>query len=64
MNAVLQAAPQQAKLSVAEAAARQRVGAMPLVGLNPADPQHFVDGIEGHIFDRLRAEDPVHHSRS
>jgi cytochrome P450 len=68
MNAVLQAAPQQAPLSVAEtaadAAARQRVGAMSLVGLNPADPQHFVDGIEGHIFDRLRAEAPVHRSHS
>jgi len=75
MNAVLHAAPQPTKSSIdeaakaaakaaAEAADKQRVGAMPLDGLNPADPQHFVDGIESHIFDRLRAEDPVHRSHS
>ena len=64
MNAVLQTAPELRPLSAAEAAAKQRVGSMSLVGLNPADPQHFVDGIESHIFDRLRAEDPVHRSIS
>ena len=51
-------------MAAAEAAAQQRVGAMSLTGLNPADPQHFIDGIERHIFDRLRAEDPVHRSIS
>ncbi len=64
MNAVLQSAPEHTTMAAAEAAARQRVGAMSLTGLNPADPQHFIDGIESHIFDRLRAEDPVHRSIS
>ncbi len=64
MNAVLQPAPEHTTMAAAEAAARQRVGAMSLTGLNPADPQHFIDGIESHIFDRLRAEDPVHRSIS
>ena len=37
---------------------------MPLHGLNPADAQYFVDGVEELIFDRLRREDPVHASYS
>ncbi len=63
MNAVLQPRPT-AALSPVQAAARQRAWATPLAELNPADVQHFVDDTVGHIFERLRAEDPVHQSRS
>ncbi len=44
--------------------ARQRIQALPLDQLNPADIQYFVDDTVGHVFDRLRSEDPVHHSHS
>jgi cytochrome P450 len=46
------------------AAARERVAALPLEQLNPADPQFFVDDTIGYVFDRLRREDPVHRSHS
>ena len=44
--------------------ARERIQALPLDQLNPADIQYFVDDTVGHVFDRLRSEDPVHHSHS
>jgi cytochrome P450 len=47
-----------------QAAARARVGVLPLEGLNPADPQYFVDDTAGYVFERLRREDPVHRSHS
>ena len=63
MSAVLKpAAP--AALSPVQAAARDKIWSMPLDELHPADPQHFVDNVEGHIFDRLRAQDPVHRGTS
>ena len=62
MNAVLK--PTTAALPALQAVARERAWAMPLDQLNPADVQHFVDDTVGHIFDRLRAEDPVHRSHS
>ncbi|MGC1523410.1 MAG: cytochrome P450 [Steroidobacteraceae bacterium] len=47
-----------------EADARARIAGLPLEGLNPADPQWFVDDTAGYVFERLRREDPVHRSRS
>jgi cytochrome P450 len=46
------------------AAARARVAALSLEGMNPADPQGFVDDTVGYLFERLRREDPVHRSHS
>jgi cytochrome P450 len=46
------------------AAARARVAEISLEGLNPADPQGFVDDTVGYLFERLRREDPVHRSHS
>jgi len=45
-------------------AAGARAAALPLEELNPADPQGFVDDTVGHLFERLRREDPVHRSHS
>jgi cytochrome P450 len=59
MSAVLKP-PAPAALSPFQAAAREKIWSMPLSELHPADPQHFVDNVELHIFDRLRAQDPVH----
>ena len=59
MSAVLQP-PAPAPLSPFQAAAREKIWSMPLSELNPSDPQYFVDNVELHIFDRLRAQDPVH----
>lgn len=41
-----------------------QINALPLGELNPANPQHFVDGTELAVFERLRREDPVHRSHS
>jgi cytochrome P450 len=41
-----------------------QINSLPLDQLNPADPQHFVEGTELLVFDRLRREDPVHRSHS
>lgn len=41
-----------------------QINSLPLSELNPANPQHFVDGTELAVFDRLRREDPVHRSHS
>jgi len=49
--------------SVAEAA-RARIQAMPLEQIDPSDTQYFVDDTVGHVFERLRREDPVHRSHS
>jgi cytochrome P450 len=48
----------------ATAAARERVLSMPLEQLDPSDPQGFVEDTVGHVFERLRREDPVHRSHS
>ena len=45
-------------------AERQRIAALPLEQLNPADTQGFVDDTVGQVFERLRREDPVHRSYS
>jgi cytochrome P450 len=45
-------------------AQRRRVAAIPLVDINPADAQEFVDDSVGYLFERLRREDPVHRSHS
>ena len=45
-------------------AARAQIRSMPLDGVNPADPQWFVDDTAGDLFARLRHEDPVHRSYS
>jgi cytochrome P450 len=56
--------PAPAALSPFQAAARDKIWSMPLDELHPADPQYFVDNTELHIFDRLRAQDPVHRGTS
>ncbi len=63
MSAVLKP-PAPAALSPFQAAARDKIWSMPLADLHPADPQYFVDNTELHIFDRLRAQDPVHRGTS
>jgi cytochrome P450 len=63
MSAVLKP-PAPAALSPFQAAAREKIWSMPLGDLHPADPQYFVDNTELHIFDRLRAQDPVHRGTS
>jgi cytochrome P450 len=40
--------------------ARERIYAMPLEALNPALPDHYPSGDWRWVFERLRAEDPVH----
>ncbi|WP_039015804.1 cytochrome P450 [Cupriavidus sp. IDO] len=45
-------------------AARAQIQSMSLEGINPADPQWFMDDTVGDIFARLRREDPVHRSFS
>jgi hypothetical protein len=45
--------------AIRAATARARVAVLPLEGLNPADPQGFVDDTVGYIFERLRREDPT-----
>src|SRR5580658_5646758 len=42
--------------------ARARIYATPLEELNPAQPELFQKDAMWPIFDRLRAEDPVHHT--
>ena len=63
MSAVLKP-PAPAALSPEQAAAREKIWSQPLADLHPADPQHFVDNIEQLIFERLRAQDPVHWATS
>jgi cytochrome P450 len=48
--------------SAVQQAARERIQAMPLDQMNPADVKLFVDDTVGHMFERLRREDPVHRS--
>jgi cytochrome P450 len=43
---------------------RERIQAIPLDRLDPADAQGFVDDTVGHVLERLRREDPVHRSHS
>jgi cytochrome P450 len=44
--------------------ARAAVAALPLERIDPSDPQLFVDDTVGHVFARLRREDPVHRTHS
>ncbi len=60
----LNAANTAATAATRDAAARARIQALPLKQLDPADPQGFVDNTVGHVFERLRREDPVHQSHS
>ena len=50
--------------AAATAAARQRIQALPLDNLNPADVQFFLDDTAPLVFERLRRECPVHQSVS
>ncbi|MEJ8853444.1 cytochrome P450 [Variovorax robiniae] len=54
--------------SIATAAATptapSQIDTLSLEGLNPADPQWFVDDTIGNLLRRLRLEDPVHRSHS
>jgi cytochrome P450 len=50
--------------ATAARAARERINALPLDGLNPADIAYFVDDTAPLVFERLRREDPVHRSFS
>ncbi|MBL0090664.1 MAG: cytochrome P450 [Ideonella sp.] len=43
-------------------AARAAVQAAPLASLDPVNAQLFVDDTVGHVFARLRREDPVHYT--
>ncbi|MCU1689792.1 MAG: cytochrome, partial [Jatrophihabitantaceae bacterium] len=47
-------------LSAEQAEARERIYAMPLETLNPANPDHYPSGDIHFVFERLRHEDPVH----
>jgi cytochrome P450 len=47
-------------LSPEQAAARERIYAAPLETLDPAKPERFPTGEWQWVFERLRAEDPVH----
>lgn len=49
-----------ADLSPQQAAARERIYATPLETLDPANPDRFPTGDWQWVFERLRAEDPVH----
>ena len=57
-------AESQATAAAATQAARDRINALPLDGLNPADISYFVDDTAPLVFERLRREDPVHRSYS
>ena len=48
------------ELTAEQAAARDRIYAMPLEMLDPANPDHYPSGDIHWIFERLRAQDPVH----
>jgi len=45
-------------------ATRAQIQSMSLEGIDPSDPQWFVDDTIGDVFARLRREDPVHRSHS
>jgi cytochrome P450 len=47
-----------------KAEARARVYALPIEAVNPAQPDLFAQDAFWPIFERLRAEDPVHHAVS
>ena len=57
-------AESQATAAAATQAARDRINALPLDELNPADISYFVDDTAPLVFERLRREDPVHRSYS
>jgi cytochrome P450 len=48
------------QLTPEQTAARERIYALPLESLDPGDPAHYPSGDIHFIFERLRAEDPVH----
>ena len=45
-------------------AAREAAFSMQLEQIDPATAQYFVDDTVGHFFERLRRDDPVHHTHS
>jgi cytochrome P450 len=51
-----------ANLAQAQKQAREETYALPLEKLNPAQPAHFQADTMWPIFERLRAEDPVHYT--
>jgi cytochrome P450 len=48
------------ELTAEQTEARDRIYALPLAALNPANPAHYPSGDIRWVFERLRAEDPVH----
>jgi cytochrome P450 len=48
------------ELSPEQLEARERIYATPLEALDPGNPEHFPNGEWQWVFERLRAEDPVH----
>lgn len=51
---------QDPELTAVQAEARERIYALPLESLNPADEAYYPSGEIHWVFERLRAEDPVH----
>ncbi|WP_106348421.1 cytochrome P450 [Antricoccus suffuscus] len=49
-----------AALTAEQAEARERIYALPLESLDPANEAHYPSGDIHWVFERLRAEDPVH----
>ena len=54
MNAAVMSSP----------SARERAFSMPIEQIDPANPLLFADDTVGHLFERLRRDDPVHLSHS
>lgn len=52
--------PDSATLTAEQAEARDRIYALPLEKLDPANAAHYASGDWRWVFERLRAEDPVH----
>jgi cytochrome P450 len=48
------------ELTAEQTEARDRIYALPLAELDPANPDHYPSGDIHFVFERLRAEDPVH----
>ena len=51
-------------VAAANAAARERAFSLPLDQLDPSDAALFETDTVGHVFARLRRDDPVHRSHS
>ena len=48
------------ELTAEQTEARDRIYALPLESLNPANPDYYPTGDIRWVFERLRAQDPVH----